>query len=100
MPNRQSKSGSELFIVDFLPPEELDELLRLYGKVSHKTLRISKTFGIEGKQLLRPEDDYEALKDFNHAYEGEPNAPEKMHLEFQELLKQNPDLADRLKAFP
>jgi len=85
---------------NFLPPQELDELLRLYGKVSHKTLRISKTFGIEGKKLLRPEDDFEALKDFNHAYEGEPNAPEKLHLELQELLKQHPDLADRLKAFP
>jgi len=51
---------------NFLPLDELDELLRLYGKVSHKTLRISKTFGIEGQKLLRPEDDFEALRNFNH----------------------------------
>src|SRR6202035_5440641 len=44
---------------NFLPPDELDELLRLYKKVSHKTLRISKTFGIEGKKLLTPKDDFE-----------------------------------------
>jgi len=31
---------------------------------------ISKTLGIEGKKLFRPEDDYEALKEFNHSYEG------------------------------
>ncbi len=55
---------------NFLPPEELDTLLKLYSKVSHKTLRISKTFGIEGRKLLKPDDDYEALKDFNEEYEG------------------------------
>ncbi len=46
---------------NFLPPEELEKLLALYRTVSKKTLRISKTFGIEGKKLLTPEDDYEAL---------------------------------------
>ncbi|MEI2704088.1 MAG: C-terminal helicase domain-containing protein [Ilumatobacteraceae bacterium] len=45
-------------------------LLRLYGKVSHKTLLISKTLGIEGKKLLKPEDDYAALKEFNAVIRG------------------------------
>ena len=54
--------------------------------MTHKTLRISKTFGIEGKKLLRPEDDYEALKDFNHLYEGAPTPAEQMQLEYDELL--------------
>ena len=48
---------------NFLPPDELNVLLTLYARVTHKTLRISKTFGIEGKKLLRPEDDYEASKE-------------------------------------
>ena len=56
---------------NFLPPEELEKLLSLYATVSKKTLRISKTFGIEGKKLLTPDDDYDALKDFNSQYEGE-----------------------------
>ena len=85
---------------NFLPPDELEVLLRLYGRVSHKTLKISKTFGIEGKKLLTPEDDYEALKDFTHEYEGSPNFNEKLRLEYQELLAAQPDLAERLKAFP
>ena len=55
---------------NFLPPTELEQLLSLYSTVSQKTLRISKTFGVEGKQLLTPDDDYDALKDFNSAYEG------------------------------
>ena len=85
---------------NFLPPDELDDLLKLYSKVSKKTLRISKVFGIEGKKLLHPDDDYEALKDFNHAYEGDVTVPEAMHLEFQQLLKDHPDLESQLKAMP
>ena len=85
---------------NFLPPDELDNLLRLFNKVSHKTLRISKVFGIEGKKLLTPEDNYEALKDFLHDYDGAITPLEKMHLEFQQLLKDYPDLAERLKNLP
>lgn len=85
---------------NFLPPEELDDLLRLYSKVSKKTLRISKVFGIEGKKLLHPDDDFDALKDFNHAYEGETTTSEAMHLEFQQLIKDHPELEGQLKAMP
>jgi superfamily II DNA or RNA helicase len=85
---------------NFLPPGELDELLHLYKKVSNKTLLISRTLGIEGKKLLRPEDDFEALKDFDHQYEGEPTALETMHLEYQRLLAAHPDLPARLEALP
>ena len=68
----------DIFFWNFLPPEELEQLLNLYRKVSQKTLRISKTFGIEAKQLLTPDDDYDALKDFNSAYEGVENPEEEM----------------------
>jgi len=85
---------------NFLPPGELDELLNLYKKVSNKTLLISKTLGIEGKKLLRPEDDFAALRDFDHEFEGEPTALETMHLEYQRLLAAHPDLPERLQALP
>lgn len=68
--------------------------------MSHKVLRISKTFGIEGKKLLKPEDDYEALKDFTRAYEGTTSPIEHMRLEYQKLLKDNPDLLERIAALP
>jgi SNF2 family DNA or RNA helicase len=85
---------------NFLPPGELDELLNLFKKVSNKTLLISKTLGIEGKKLLRPEDDFAALRDFDHQFEGEPTALETMHLEYQRLLAAHPDLPERLLALP
>jgi superfamily II DNA or RNA helicase len=85
---------------NFLPPSDLDELLHLYKKVSHKTLLISKTLGIEGKKLLRPEDDFAALRDFDHHFEGEPSSLENMHLEYQRLMSAHPDLQARLDLLP
>jgi HKD family nuclease len=85
---------------NFLPPDELEALLSLYSRVSHKVLRISRTFGIEGKKLLTPEDDFEALKDFTHAYEGTTSPLEEMNLEYQKLLEEHPGLAKALDALP
>jgi superfamily II DNA or RNA helicase len=85
---------------NFLPPDELNVLLTLYTKVTHKTLMISKTLGIEGKKLLTPDDDYAALKEFNHTYEGTKTAIEEMQLEYQALLQDHPELADHLNGLP
>jgi Helicase conserved C-terminal domain len=85
---------------NFLPPDELNAILSLYTAVTQKTLLISKTLGIEGKKLLTPEDDFEALKEFNHAYEGTRSAVEDMHLEYQALLQADPQMEARLKQFP
>lgn len=85
---------------NFLPPDELNDILTLYTRVTQKTLLISKTLGIEGKKLLTPEDDYEALKEFNHAYEGTKTTVEEMHLEYQALLQADAALDARLKRFP
>jgi hypothetical protein len=75
-------------------------LLSLYEKVTKKTLLISRTFGIEGKKLLTPEDDYAALKEFNQAYEGTPTLLEQMHLEYQKLIRADEMLPSRLQNLP
>lgn len=85
---------------NFLPPDELNDLLKLYERVAHKVLRISKVFGIEGKKLLRPEDDFDALKEFNEAYEGEPSRDEAVRLYYRGLLNANPGLEERIARFP
>ena len=96
----QEKERGRVHVWNFLPPDELDGLLNLYSRVAHKTLRISKVFGIEGRKFLTPDDDFEALKDFNHDYEGEETADERLHLEFQRLLAENPALESLIDAFP
>ena len=88
------------FYWNFLPPVELEKLLSLYETVSKKTLRISKIFGIEGKKLLTPDDDYEALKEFNSQYEGETSSDEEMALAYQDLMADNPEYEDIVSSLP
>jgi superfamily II DNA or RNA helicase len=85
---------------NFLPPSELNALLTLYTKVTHKTLLISETLGIEHGKLLRPDDDYRVLEEFNSNYEGSRTALEDMHLELQDLLSNDKELADKLQDLP
>lgn len=98
-PHLASKRGIAKYW-NFLPPDELNEILSLYQKVTNKTLRISKVFGIENKKLLTGDDDYEALKDFNHEYEGETSMGEEIKLKYQKILVDDPSIEEMLNAFP
>lgn len=95
----QAEQRGQIAYWNFLPPDELDRLLALYKRVAKKTLRISRTFGIEGRKLLRPDDDFEDLRDFLHAYEGEKTSIEELRLEYKELIG-NSDLESKLDALP
>jgi hypothetical protein len=98
-PEMESVRGKILYW-NFLPPDELNSILSLYNKVTNKTLLISKTLGIEGKKLLTPEDDYDALREFNSTYEGRKSMVEEMHLEYQELMQEMPELYGQLNSLP
>lgn len=90
----------KVLIRNFLPPNELDTLLKLYETVSFKTLLISKTLGIEGKKFLGPDDEFDALKEFNSAYEGSTSTLEELHLEYQELIAGDDALEVSLAELP
>ena len=98
-PDLRSDRGKITFW-NFLPPNELNTLLSLYNTVTRKTLLISKTMGIEGRRLMTPEDEFDALREFNAGYEGERSLLENLQLELQELLKSIPNLKERLDDFP
>ena len=83
-----------------LPADQLGEIRARYKTGTGKALVISKTLGIEGKKFLTAQGDYEALKHFNDSYEGSRSVVEDMHLEYQELLKDLPELPDRIALFP
>jgi superfamily II DNA or RNA helicase len=96
----QAKLRGKVKFWNFLPPGELNQLLTLYSRVSHKILRISETFGIEGRKLLGPDDDLRALRDFNKDYEGKPTKLEEMRLEYRGLLAADLSLEGRLDGLP
>jgi hypothetical protein len=85
---------------NFLPPDELDSLLRLYNRVNRKTLVISRTFGIEGRKLLTPDDEFDPIKELNEQYEGQESESEALRLEYEELVRQHPELAAGLADLP
>lgn len=95
-----ASSRGQVMFWNFLPPDELNNILTLYTRVTQKTLLISKTLGIEGRKLLTPDDNYDPLKEFNSAYEGTRTPIEDMHLEYQALLQAIPDLEEHLNDLP
>jgi len=78
----------------------LDDLLRLFQRVTNKTLIISRTLGIEGSQLLTPDDAFDPIKELNEQVDGTLSNLELLQLEYDALLEQYPDLAATLPALP
>ena len=85
---------------NFLPPDELDELLRLFKRVTNKVFVISRTMGIEGKSLLTPDDDFDPIKEMNEQCDGILSEAEKLRLEYIEMTKQFPEIAEKLLTLP
>lgn len=85
---------------NFLPPDELDGLLRLFQRVNSKTLVISRTLGIEGRKLLTPDDEFDPVKELNEQCDGTLSDMEQLRLEYQELLREHPELAEQMARMP
>lgn len=84
---------------NFLPAQALTPYLKLYERVAGKVLRISKTFGIEGKKLLTAEDDYDDLRDLV-SLDGEKSVEEELQLEWEKLKTDHPELEERVRGLP
>jgi superfamily II DNA or RNA helicase len=98
-PERKALRGHVEFW-NFLPPSELEGLLKLYKRVTSKTLVISKVLGIEGRQLLSPTDEFDPIRELNEQYDGSLSESEGLRLEYNKLLIDHPELAERLDDLP
>jgi hypothetical protein len=96
----EKKLRKKIWFWNFLPPGELDDILRLYNRVAHKVLRISETTGLEGEKLLTPDDHYNTLRNFNEAYEGAPSTEENLRLYLTKALKSDQQLEEFLETMP
>lgn len=88
---------------NFLPPDDIETLLRLYQRVEARVLLISKTLGIPGGKLLTAEDvldDVKVLQAFREEYEGDLSPIEQLRLHYQALIAADPNLPDRIEALP
>lgn len=98
-PEQKDNRGTVAFW-NFLPPAELDSLLGLYNKLHHKILNISGTLGIEDRGFLKPDIEYDPIKELNSSYEGKESGAERLKLEYEKLLVENPALEEALRALP
>lgn len=95
----QAELRGEVAYWNFLPPDDLDVLLRLYQRVAQKTLRISKTLGIEHGRLLKADDDYDVIRTFEAERMGRRSTTEVLREELQQLLAE-PETRERLSGLP
>ena len=96
---RLNRTNPTVHVWNFLPPAELDDILKLRRRVDGKILRISRTLGIEGK-FVSPDDDDETLRLFNERYEGRESIEELMNLERQRISESHPELWWQLPDLP
>ncbi len=96
-------SRGHIQIRNFLPPDDLEALLRLYERVQNKVLRISKTLGIPGGKLLSEDDmldDVKVMTAFKEEYEGDLSPIEVLRLKWLELTKADPTLGEHIARLP
>lgn len=94
-----NRTDPTVHVWNFLPPAELDDILKLRKRVDGKILRISRTLGIEGK-FVSPDDPEETLHLFNERYEGTESVEELMNLERQRISESHPKLWQQLPNLP
>ena len=97
--SKLNRTDPTVHVWNFLPPSELEDILRLRKRVDGKILRISKTLGIEGK-FVSPDDDNETLRLFNERYDGTESVEELMNLERQRISESYPELWHQLPTLP
>jgi hypothetical protein len=98
-PEQKAFRGTVTFW-NFLPPEEMEELLKLFQRVANKTLIISRTLGIEGSKLLTPDDAFDPVKELNEQFDGTMSDTEQLRLEYGRLIQEHAELASKLPGFP
>ncbi|MXV78443.1 hypothetical protein F4001_08825, partial [Candidatus Poribacteria bacterium] len=94
-----NRTDPTVHVWNFLPPAELEDILRLRKRVDGKILRISRTLGIEGR-FVSPDDDNETLRLFNERYDGRESTEELMNLERQRISEAHPKLWHQLPDLP
>jgi superfamily II DNA or RNA helicase len=96
---RANEKPLKIFVYNFIPPNELNDLLGLLKRLTGKVLRISKTLGIEAPIGL-PDEPSAVLRNFNEKYDGSKSVEEELQIELEKIARQYPELYERLPKLP
>lgn len=96
---RENQKPLKVYVYNFLPPNELNGLLKLLQRITGKVLRISATLGIEAPIGL-PDQPEAILRNFNETFEGTPSVDEDARLALEHIALEYPELYSRLVSLP
>lgn len=89
----------EVYVYNFLPPEELDDVLKLYQTITSKLIAINRAIGIEAP-VLDADDDFKAMDFYLNLGEGKLSDLEQLRLIAHELEQTHPEIWNRSLEFP
>ncbi len=98
-PKREEERGSIAYW-NFMPPDNIDNLINLYRKVTGKIILISSVFGVQHGHGLTPEQEMEHLRDYNEQYDGFETTDEGLRLTLDRIVKEHSELARKWKSMP
>jgi len=88
-----------VYVYNFLPPEELDDVLGLYKTLTGKLIAINRTLGIEAP-VLSAKDDFAAMDFYQNLGESQLSIAETLRLKAHALAKQYPERWAATVSFP
>ncbi len=97
------RNRDAIFVRNFLPPKQIENLLRLQSRVSTKAWRISATLGIPSGRLFDEADEFDDVRvfdNFKRQLYGELSPLETLRIKWLQLVADDPGLEDRLSAIP
>ncbi len=89
-------------IYNVLPPDDIENIIDLVGKVENRTLKISRTLGLD-VSFFKETDEAGTLKEFNAQYEGDLTASDHAitnYVRLTETEKPDPHTQALLDATP
>ncbi len=86
-------------VFNFVPPKEVDVILKLFARVSGKLIAINKTLGIEAP-VLTAEDDFKAMDFYQNLGNSAMSPQERVRLKAHDLADKHPEVWTASQSFP
>jgi superfamily II DNA or RNA helicase len=89
----------KVYVYNFIPPADLDRVLKLYRRVSGKLIAINKTLGIEAP-VLTADDDFKAMDFYQNLGDSTMSPQERLRLVAHKLESDHPEVWAETETFP
>lgn len=99
MDTSKQVAHDEVWVFNFLPPDDLDDLLKLHQRLAHKLNIITMILGMES-QVLTPDDYVRTLDIWLEHGEGELTAYDRLRLRAAELARDHRAEWEATESFP